>query len=173
MNRMKARSMQCERLLEERARISRSHRCANSLSAVDGSLKSSPRSGSSSALWKEQHNRSRDDVDPGTPNTPRTWNPVCWLRDALRRRALNGLRRHPIDGSTSITSRPSSRNTPTVNHFSIVHNDAAADNRANLRGFQGWGLFASAICVDQLQHDAYSSVVVQRRADVHRPSGCR
>ncbi|MBS0233979.1 MAG: glycoside hydrolase family 15 protein [Proteobacteria bacterium] len=103
---------------------------------------------------------------PEAPNTPRTWDyRFCWLRDAyFVIRALNRL------GATQsmenyldyITTIVADAKNPLKPVYGIVHNDTLAEQIApNLKGFQGMGpVRLGNLASDQLQHDAYGSVIL-------------
>ncbi len=103
---------------------------------------------------------------PEAPNTPRTWDyRFCWLRDAyFVIRALNRL------GATQsmenyldyITTIVADAKNPLKPVYGIVHNDTSAEQIApNLKGFQGMGpVRLGNLASDQLQHDAYGSVIL-------------
>ncbi|HEY8128224.1 MAG TPA: glycoside hydrolase family 15 protein [Hyphomicrobium sp.] len=103
---------------------------------------------------------------PEAPNTPRTWDyRFCWLRDAyFVIRALNRLgatqsMENYLDYITTIVADAQSPLKPV---YGIVHNDTAAEQiAANLQGFQGMGpVRLGNLASDQLQHDAYGSVIL-------------
>ncbi|MBS0250211.1 MAG: glycoside hydrolase family 15 protein [Proteobacteria bacterium] len=103
---------------------------------------------------------------PEAPNTPRTWDyRFCWLRDAyFVIRALNRL------GATQsmenyldyITTIVADGRGPLKPLYGIVHNDTSAEQIApNLKGYQGMGpVRLGNLASDQLQHDAYGSVIL-------------
>ncbi|CCB65842.1 MULTISPECIES: glycoside hydrolase family 15 protein [unclassified Hyphomicrobium] len=103
---------------------------------------------------------------PEAPNTPRTWDyRFCWLRDAyFVIRALNRL------GATQsmenyldyITTIVADGKGPLKPLYGIVHNDIAAERIApDLKGYQGMGpVRLGNLASDQLQHDAYGSVIL-------------
>jgi GH15 family glucan-1,4-alpha-glucosidase len=103
---------------------------------------------------------------PEAPNTPRTWDyRFCWLRDAyFVIRALNRLgatqsMENYLDYITTIVADAKSPLKPV---YGIVHNDTSAEQIApDLKGFQGMGpVRLGNLASDQLQHDAYGSVIL-------------
>lgn len=103
---------------------------------------------------------------PEAPNTPRTWDyRFCWLRDAyFVIRALNRLgatqsMENYLDYITTIVADGKSPLKPV---YGIVHNDTAAEQIApDLKGYQGMGpVRRGNLASDQLQHDAYGSVIL-------------
>jgi GH15 family glucan-1,4-alpha-glucosidase len=103
---------------------------------------------------------------PEAPNTPRTWDyRFCWLRDAyFVIRALNRLgatqsMENYLDYITTIVADGKSPLKPL---YGIVHNDVAAEQTApHLKGYQGMGpVRLGNLASDQLQHDAYGSVIL-------------
>ncbi|MGO4683886.1 glycoside hydrolase family 15 protein [Hyphomicrobium sp. 2TAF46] len=103
---------------------------------------------------------------PEAPNTPRTWDyRFCWLRDAyFVIRALNRLgatqsMENYLDYITTVVSDTQSPLKPV---YGIVHNDTAAERIApHLQGYLGMGpVRVGNLASDQLQHDAYGSVIL-------------
>lgn len=103
---------------------------------------------------------------PEAPNTPRTWDyRFCWLRDAyFVIRALNRLgatqsMENYLDYITTVVADTQSPLKPV---YGIVHNDAAQESIApHLQGFLGMGpVRVGNLASDQLQHDAYGSVIL-------------
>jgi GH15 family glucan-1,4-alpha-glucosidase len=103
---------------------------------------------------------------PEAPNTPRTWDyRFCWLRDAyFVIRALNRLgatqsMENYLDYITTVVSDTQSPLKPV---YGIVHNDAAQERIApHLKGFRCMGpVRVGNLASDQLQHDAYGSVIL-------------
>jgi GH15 family glucan-1,4-alpha-glucosidase len=103
---------------------------------------------------------------PEAPNTPRTWDyRFCWLRDAyFVIRALNRLgatqsMEHYLDYITTIVADGRGPLKPV---YGIVHNDTEPERSAeHLKGYQGMGpVRIGNLASDQLQHDAYGSVIL-------------
>ena len=103
---------------------------------------------------------------PEAPNTQRTWDyRFCWLRDAyFVIRALNRLgathsMEHYLDYITTIVADAT---TPLRPLYGIVHNDSFNETIVeHLAGYRGMGpVRVGNLAVQQLQHDAYGSVIL-------------